>query len=89
MLVQSYLDQRNQKALNENKSKVPQLFSDQITLEDHQKAYLYNTDKIKVGKVFRHINMLILLFWTMGGGLDLIVSWSSKISESNFTQSLF
>ena len=33
--------------------------------------------------------MLILLFWTMGGGLDLIVSWSSKFSENEFSQSVF
>ena len=89
MLIQSYLDQRNQRALNRNKNAVPKLFADQITESDHKKAYLYNTDKIKIGKIFRHINMLILLFWTMGGGLDLIVSWSSKFSENEFSQSVF
>lgn len=72
ILVQSYLDLRQIKTLEANRDKVPDDFSDTIPLADHQKAIAYSLERLKTGRFFRTINTLILLFWTLGNGLEFI-----------------
>lgn len=71
-LVQSYLDHRNKRHIIENRPQVPLKFRAQISLEDHQKAADYSVAKINCASVFNFIDLLILLTWTLGGGLNAL-----------------
>lgn len=72
VLVQSYLELRQVKTLESNRDKVPADFADTIALADHQKAIDYSLDKLKTARFFRTFDLIILLLWTLGGGLELL-----------------
>src|SRR3989339_124768 len=85
-----YLDYRNQVHINLNQFTVPNLFSDTISLDDHQKAARYNLTKIKTGYLFYLINFSMILIWTLGGGLNLIQSTVSLLHLNDlFTGTIF
>ena len=69
-LVESYLDARNKKHILENQGAVPEKFADKISLEEHQKAASYSVTKINTAKFFQFYDIIILLVWTLFGGLD-------------------
>ncbi|MFG1506072.1 M48 family metallopeptidase [Halobacteriovorax sp. ZH5_bin.2] len=71
-LVEAYLDKRNIKHIGKNFNKVPEEFADKITLEDHQKAARYTMEKLNKGQLFNFIGYIILVIWTLGGGLDAL-----------------
>lgn len=71
-LIDSYLNKRNREYVLKNKNKVPEVFEDQISLEDHQKAAIYTAAKSNTGQFFYYVNFVILLGWTLGGGLDYL-----------------
>lgn len=52
--------------------KVPDEFYEKITLEQHQKAANYTTAKLKVNHLEIVFSTLVLLFWTLGGGLGYL-----------------
>lgn len=65
-----YLSFRQYRAVQNSRSAVPSEFADKISLEDHQKAANYTTAKLKLGSVEALYGVLLLLFWTFGGGLE-------------------
>lgn len=65
-----YLSFRQYRAVQKSRFAVPQEFSDKITLEEHQKAADYTTAKLKLGSIESLYGVLLLLFWTFGGGLE-------------------
>ncbi|MDD0853759.1 M48 family metallopeptidase [Halobacteriovorax sp. GB3] len=69
-LIEAYLDARNKKHILTHRNEVPEKFKDSITLEDHQKAADYSLAKIKASKFFNLIEFIVLLLWTIGGGLE-------------------
>ncbi len=71
-LVEAYLDKRNIKHIGKNFNKVPEEFADKITLEDHQKAARYSMEKLNKGQLFNFVGYVILVIWTLGGGLDAL-----------------
>ena len=79
-LTESYLDKRNKFHILNHRNEVPEKFSSIISLEDHQKAADYSITKINVGNFFNFIGYIILVAWTLFGGLDLLNSWVLKFS---------
>ena len=71
-MVESYLDKRNLDHIIANRNSVPEKFSSQISLADHQKAADYSAEKIKVNQIFHFFVLIIVLAWTIGGGLELL-----------------
>lgn len=69
-LMRLYLSQRQINHVAQNRAKVPDSFSDKITLEDHQKAADYTTAKVKFGRLPLFYEIILLLAWTLGGGLQ-------------------
>ena len=69
-MVQSYLDNRNRAHIFANKNTVPKEFEEKISLVDHQKAATYSLYKIKVAGFWNFIDLVLLLGWTLGGGLN-------------------
>jgi len=71
-LMRLYLSQRQINHVQQNRASVPDSFSDKISLEDHQKAADYTTAKVKFGRLPLFYEVALLLFWTLGGGLQWI-----------------
>ena len=81
--IQWLLSQRQLKHVARNREEVPAAFADNIPLEDHQKAADYTRAKAKTGLVELCIATIILLIWTLGGGLQwLDIFWRNlSLSE--------
>ena len=70
--TQLWLSIRQTKHVMENRPAVPNEFSESITLEEHQKAADYTTTKSSFGRKELIISTLLLLVWTLGGGLQWV-----------------
>lgn len=51
---------------------VPEAFSKQITLAEHQKAGRYSQAKLQLARVELFFGAIVLLFFTFGGGINMI-----------------
>ena len=69
-LMRLYLSQRQINYISQHRAKVPDSFSKNITLEDHHKAADYTTAKVKFGRLPLFYEVILLLVWTLGGGLQ-------------------
>ncbi len=67
--TQLWLSIRQSKHVAEHRPAVPSEFSESITLEEHQKAADYTQAKGGFGRKELIISTVLLLFWTLGGGL--------------------
>jgi STE24 endopeptidase len=77
-LVQIYLSLRQKQHVSAHRSAVPAPFLGKIALEEHQKAADYTLAKGGVGRIDVLLGLVLLLVWTLGGGLDwLDVQWRS------------
>ncbi len=68
--VQLWLSLRQAKHVADHRSAVPAEFADKITLEEHQKAADYTKVKGSFGRLQLVIGTVVLLLWTLGGGLN-------------------
>ncbi len=69
-VMRLYLSQRQINHVTQNRAQVPDSFADKISLEDHQKAADYTTTKVKFGRLPLFYEIILLLMWTLGGGLQ-------------------
>lgn len=69
-LMRIYLSQRQINHVGQHRAKVPESFSENISLADHQKAADYTTAKVKFGRLPLFYEVALLLIWTLGGGLE-------------------
>lgn len=69
-LVQVYLSLRQKHYVSAHRAEVPAAFADKISLGEHQKAADYTLAKGAFGRLELLIGLVILLGWTLGGGLD-------------------
>jgi len=69
-LMRLYLSQRQISFVSQHREKVPPSFSDNISLDEHQKAADYTISKVKFGRLPLLYDVALLLIWTLGGGLD-------------------
>ena len=65
-----WLSFRQIKHIEDHRSSVPESFEDKITLEEHQKAADYTTAKTRFGRLPLAYEVVLLLIWTLGGGLE-------------------
>lgn len=72
ILVQAWLLWRHQQHVATHRHQVPVAFSDAVPLEDHQKAASYTLARIKAAGFELALGTVLLLLWTLGGGLDLL-----------------
>lgn len=71
-VIKAWLEKRNRDHIRENRSEVPALFAEKVTLEEHQKAADYSIAKIITGKVFRTFGLIIFVGWIFFGGLEVL-----------------
>jgi STE24 endopeptidase len=69
-VMRLYLSQRQINHVEQHRDKVPDSFADSISLQDHQKAADYTTAKVRFGRLPLIYEALLLLIWTLGGGLE-------------------
>ncbi len=70
--LQLWLDRRHAKHIKAHRGEVPEAFAHAIPLAAHQKAADYTLAKLQFGFYEALISTVMLLLWTLGGGLDLL-----------------
>jgi STE24 endopeptidase len=68
--VQLWLARRQQSHVTAHRGRVPSAFADRITLDEHHKAADYTVSKTRMGMLELGYDALLLLGWTLGGGLE-------------------
>ncbi len=77
-----WLNLRQDKAVSKSFNAVPAEFSEKITLEQHQKAAQYTKAKLMVNHFEIIFSTLVLLIWTLGGGLNMLdIFWQEQTSN--------
>ncbi len=71
VVLKLWLAQRQIRHVRVNRAQVPEAFADRIPLTDHQKAADYTLTNTHVGRIDLVYDSLLLLAWTLGGGLQL------------------
>lgn len=71
-LLEYWLDQRQIRHVLANRAQVPDEFADRISLAEHQKAADYTVARTRFGSINQIIGVVILLVWTLGGGIDAL-----------------
>jgi len=76
--VELWLSLRQGNYVHAHREKIPEAFVDEVSLEAHQKAADYTVAKGKLDRVESIVGVIILLLWTLGGGLALLTgAWQS------------
>lgn len=70
--IQGLLAQRQVRYVHRHRDSVPEPFASQVPLEAHRKAAAYAIGKARLGMVEASIGAVLLLGWTLGGGLELL-----------------
>ena len=70
LLLQLWLATRHLKYVKDHSDIVPPAFAEKISLEAHHKAAEYTQVKTRFERIGLFIGTLLLLFWTLGGGLN-------------------
>ncbi|MGH8657835.1 MAG: M48 family metallopeptidase [Gammaproteobacteria bacterium] len=70
--VHLWLDRRQIRHVRRHRQRVPEAFTDQIPLADHQKAADYTVTHARFAQYELLLESMLLLAWTLGGGLDLL-----------------
>ena len=80
-----WLNLRQDKAVIASCEQVPEAFADHISLSQHQKAAEYTQAKLLVNHFEIIFSALVLLLWTLGGGLD----WLDQFWRTQLTDTLY
>lgn len=81
-LTQIWLAVRHIRYVRAHQDKVPEKFSDQINLSDHQKAADYTCAKTRAEYPSIALHVVLLLIFTLGGGLNALSDfWASWLND--------
>jgi STE24 endopeptidase len=58
-----------------NRGQVPEAFQDRVSLQEHQKAADYTQAKGRLALVEILLGVVLLLIWTLGGGIEMLTSF--------------
>ncbi|MCK9531586.1 MAG: M48 family metallopeptidase [Gammaproteobacteria bacterium] len=70
--LQLWLDRRQVRHVRAHRTTVPPAFADSISPDAHRKAADYTVAKVRLGMVEQIFGALVLLGWTLAGGLNLL-----------------
>lgn len=70
LIIQWWLTQRHINHVRHHRNNVPTAFANKLSLEEHQKAADYTLANAGYGKAELIYSALLLLAWTLGGGLE-------------------
>jgi STE24 endopeptidase len=72
LTLRLWLAQRHINHVQLHRAQVPASFSESMPLDAHQKAADYTAAKTRFGMVNAGLDAVLLVLWTLGGGLNLI-----------------
>ena len=82
-LTQIWLSIRHIRHIRAHQNKVPEEFASQISLADHQKAADYTCAKTRTGYPSMALHVVLLLCFTLGGGLSSLNEfWSNQLDDT-------
>lgn len=84
-ILKWYLNKRQAKSIMNNISNVPSDFRKSVTLEEHQKAGKYNLAKLAIANIEEVFSTVLLLLFTLGGGIQLINDYLVEYSNKPIT----
>ena len=85
LALKLYLNYRQQAAIKNHIDEVPDSFASKIKLYDHQKAAYYNLAKLKLNNFEEIFSSIILLAFTLGGGIQLINDHLNSLQNNPLT----
>lgn len=75
-ILELWLLQRQIRNVRQHRDRVPDAFAASISLPEHHKAADYTVEKARIGALELLLGGVVLLIWTLGGGLDaLLAGW--------------
>ncbi len=78
-LLKWWLARRQLNCVSGHRDRVPEAFSESITLATHQRAADYTNTRTRMGMLETGVAALLLLVWTLGGGVDwLNDAWAAS-----------
>ena len=78
-LLKWWLARRQLNCVSGHRDRVPEAFSESITLATHQRAADYTNTRTRMGILETGVAALLLLAWTLGGGVDwLNDAWAAS-----------
>jgi len=83
--IELWLSLRQSRYVHAHRNDVPEAFKEQVELAAHQKAAKYTVAKGKFNRVENIFAAVILLAWTLGGGLALLSDAWSALAWSEMT----
>ena len=95
LVTEIWLAMRQIQYVFARRSRIPKAFKGKIPLKDHKKAADYTIVKSRFGIGEDILAVLLLAFWTIGGGLDLLdgfwraFEWNVLITGTAFIISTF
>ena len=93
--IELWLSLRQSRYVHAHRNDVPEAFKDQVELAAHQKAAKYTVAKGQFSRIESIFAVVILLAWTLGGGLALLadawntLAWSEMTTGIVFILSFF
>jgi len=93
--VEFWLSLRQSRYVYKHRDNVPEAFKEQVELAAHQKAANYTVAKGKLNRFGNIAGFVVLLVWTLGGGLALLsdswlaLGWSEMTTGIMFMLSFF
>lgn len=79
--LQLWLSLRQSRALLRHRAEVPHDFAAAVSLSEHQTAADYTLAKQRLSRWRIWFDALLLLVFTLGGGLNLLAALSAKLSD--------
>lgn len=76
-----YLAQRQMRYIRAHSDAVPAPFDQKIDLNDHRLSARYALTKLHFGRMSLLVSILVLFFWTVGGGLAILADWTLRITQ--------
>ncbi len=86
VLLKLWLNARQVRHVAQHRGQVPSTFASQISLTDHQKAADYTLAKAKVAQIDILIDAVVLVGWTLMGGLSALNAIVSDFIEPGLWQ---
>ncbi len=75
LLIELWLNVKNQLYISSHRHKVPEEFASIVTLESHQKAADYSAAKLQLSRLVLFFDVAVITFMTFGGGFQEIYNY--------------
>ena len=82
ILLKLWLAMRHVRHIRASRENIPEDFRERISIEDHRKAAGYTSSKTVAGFASDFVETLAVLWFTLGGGLNMLASfWSGHVAN--------